>query len=104
MVMELVGFDTVSFKGMRCLIAVGCFWLNSDINQSEWMWVRGSQLSCASEKPFHLTKYCNCFRRHLAPNISSTSHSGCPSIRSGVGSGKFTPCSLVSLYGVRRDA
>ena len=34
----------------------------------------------------------------------STSHLGSPSVISGDGWGKFSPCCSVSLYGVRSDA
>src|SRR6266478_7666151 len=47
-----------------------------------------SQVSCASEYPVHLTRYWSCLDRPkcLAPVICSTSHSGLPSMTSGVGS------------------
>src|SRR6267142_819612 len=56
----------------------------------------GSQELCASEYPFHLIRYCNWRLYRLEFSISSTSHSGWPSISSGAGSGKLRPCSLVS--------
>jgi hypothetical protein len=53
----------------------------------------GSHESCASEKPFHLTRYCNFFQCpwHLDANTFSTSHSSCPVIRSGGGSMNISP-------------
>jgi hypothetical protein len=65
-----------------------------------------TQELCASEYPFHLTRYCfffhqlkvQCFR------IISTSHSGVSSMISGGGSKKFGPCLGVSFYRVKRDA
>lgn len=47
---------------------------------------KGSQLSCVSENPFHLTRDWSCWHLFHVPRIHSTSHSGCPSIRSGMGS------------------
>src|SRR5487761_836250 len=64
----------------------------------------GSQELCASEYPFHLTRYCVLRRLTLESSMSSTSHSGCPSTKSGGGSVKFWPCSGVSWYGRRRLA
>src|SRR5487761_471291 len=64
----------------------------------------GSQELWASEYPFHLTRYCVLRRRTLESSISSTSHSGWPSTKSGGGSAKFRPCSGVSWYGRRRLA
>ena len=60
----------------------------------------GSQESCASENPFHLTRYCNVFFWPvcLEANTLSTSHSSCPSTRSGGVSMKLGPWSSVSLY------
>ena len=66
----------------------------------------GSQESCASENPFHLTRYCNVFFLPvcLEANTLSTSHSSCPSTRSGGASVKLGPWSSVSLYGWRTAA
>ena len=56
----------------------------------------GSQESCASENPFHLTRYCNVFFWPvcLEANTLSTSHSSCPSTRSG---GVFSEVRSVEL-------
>ena len=64
-----------------------------------WMFSAGSQLLCAVEYPFHLIKYCFFFQHPYVhcPRICSTSYSSSPSIMSGGGSRKFTPCSSVSL-------
>jgi hypothetical protein len=66
----------------------------------------GSQESCASENPFHRTRYYSVFAFpvRLEANTLSTSHSLCPSIRSGGASGKLGPCNSVSLYGWRTAA
>src|SRR5487761_1480236 len=64
----------------------------------------GSQELWASEYPFHLTRYCILRCLTLESNISSTSHSGWPSTKSGGGSAKFRPCSGVSWYRRRRLA
>jgi hypothetical protein len=66
----------------------------------------GSQESWASENPFHRTRYCNVFAFPVCLEAStlSTSHSSCPSIRSGGALGKLGPCSSVSLYGWRTAA
>jgi hypothetical protein len=78
--------------------------LDEVIGDSALMWVKGSQLSCASEKPFHLIRYWSWLHLLLVPKISSTSHSGWPSISSGTGSQYLLPFMVVSLYGVSNKA
>ena len=77
------------------------FWWKSSIRWSALMWVKGSQLSCASENPFHLMSYWSWLRHRLAPKICSTSHSSYPLTRSGGGFRKLFPCSWFSWYGVK---
>ena len=66
-VVVIVRYQTVGFwcegvvflRTFIVLIAEGCFLWNSYINDSALMWVSGSQLLWASEKPFHLIRYCS---------------------------------------------
>jgi hypothetical protein len=63
----------VSVISSTASTALGFCRRKSSINCSALIWLRGSQLSCASENPFHLTKYCSWLCLRLAPRICSTS-------------------------------
>jgi hypothetical protein len=77
-----------------CCMACGCVQWKSLITLCAFARFSGSSHeSCASEKPFHLTRYCSFFQCpwHLDANTSSTSHSSCPAIRSGGGLVNVSP-------------
>jgi hypothetical protein len=87
-------------------MASGFSWWNLSTSSSACTCSAGSQLSWAWEYPLHLRRYCSFFPHpcHLKSSTCSTSYSSSPSTRSGGSSGKFAPCSSVSLYGKRRLA
>jgi hypothetical protein len=113
-VLRWKGEEDIAVSSLSCppslntivLIAMGFLSWNSFTSSGAFTLSAGSQLSWAWEYPFHHRRYCNFFHRPclLEVRTSSTSYSGLLSIRSGGGSGKFSPCSSVSLYGVRSDA
>ena len=59
-----------------------------------------------SGNPFNLMRWWSFLPQPLwvTSSIFSTPHSSSLSIRSGGGHGKFSPCSFITLYGVRRLA
>ena len=74
---------------------------NSTIRSGAFMFSHSSQKLWALEYPFQQIRYCFSNYCVLMSRICSTFHSGLPSMRSGGGSVKFSPCSSISLYGWR---
>ena len=64
----------------------------------------GTQESSSAEYPFHRIRKEQKVRDPQCRIIFSISYSSSLLIRSGGGAGKFFPCTVFSLYGVRRDA
>ena len=64
----------------------------------------GFHVSSAVEYPFHQIRKVQCPGFPRCPRTTSTLYSSSLSIRSGGGQRKLGPCSVVSLYVMRREA